>query len=477
MRKGHASRATLAVLGIACLTLAGGALASATRNGGPDACTLCRLPAIHAAASPLPQQASDEIARLTAECEQRNFASCNALGVIYRDSSGVSKDLVRAAALFKQACDGGDSGGCLNFGLAYTWGVGVSKDGARAIALIKQTCDGGHAEACAWLGYFYLGDYSERIVPMDRSYAAQLFRQACEGGSPRGCYYLGRFHWHGGQDEPPKDEQRALALYKQACAGNFADACRALPQMEKDVAAYQSWRERLTPECERNNYQSCFDLGRMVAWGQGGPLDAKTGAALQQKSCDGGHGLACYQLGEHYEFGSGVPKDMDKAETFYRKACTGGGGGYTGCVALSNLAVRYETGQSVPRDQSKAVALYQQACNGGESKSCDRLISLGALPHGRYPLTVVEAARACKQGGTGRSGFYAQTSCEYLRAFLSIQSLCFSGRVQSCIGIAESAAKAKDFKVAAIYYKWACGSDKGSCKKAEDAAKKANQGR
>jgi TPR repeat protein len=68
---------------------------------------------------------------------------CYKLGVSYSLGAGVSKNEVRAAALYKQACDGGLVAGCSNLGALYVTGQGVSKDVMRAAALYKQACDGG----------------------------------------------------------------------------------------------------------------------------------------------------------------------------------------------------------------------------------------------------------------------------------------------------------------------------------------------
>jgi hypothetical protein len=69
--------------------------------------------------------------------------ACTELGVMYEKGRGVAKDEARAAALYKQACDGGYAGGCVDLGAAYASGRGVAKDELRAVALYKQVCDTG----------------------------------------------------------------------------------------------------------------------------------------------------------------------------------------------------------------------------------------------------------------------------------------------------------------------------------------------
>jgi hypothetical protein len=61
----------------------------------------------------------------------------------------VPKDESRAAALYEQACTGGDATGCTNLGMLYKNGRGVPKDERRAAALLAQACEAGDSAACA----------------------------------------------------------------------------------------------------------------------------------------------------------------------------------------------------------------------------------------------------------------------------------------------------------------------------------------
>jgi hypothetical protein len=64
----------------------------------------------------------------------------------------VPKDLARAAALYKQSCDGGNALGCFNLGVMYQAGVGVfNKDATFAASLFGIACDGDVTQACELL--------------------------------------------------------------------------------------------------------------------------------------------------------------------------------------------------------------------------------------------------------------------------------------------------------------------------------------
>jgi hypothetical protein len=95
----------------------------------------------------------------------------------------------RAAALYGQACDGGEAHGCGNLGFLYETGNGVEKDGARAVALYKQACEGGDAHGCGNLGFMYEAGNG---VGKDDARAAALYKQACDGGHASGCTSLSR---------------------------------------------------------------------------------------------------------------------------------------------------------------------------------------------------------------------------------------------------------------------------------------------
>jgi hypothetical protein len=77
------------------------------------------------------------------------------LGWMYEEGNGVARDPARAAALYKQGCDGGEAGDCTMLGLKYAEGKGVAHDPARAVALYKQGCDGGDSVGCTMLGIMY----------------------------------------------------------------------------------------------------------------------------------------------------------------------------------------------------------------------------------------------------------------------------------------------------------------------------------
>lgn len=96
---------------------------------------------------------------LETRCQtERHAPSCYKLGFMHSVAMKVAKDLPRAAALFKQACDLGNAPGCHDLGLMYERGNGMAKDQAKAeemyaeeIRLTEKACRAGQEFPCKLL--------------------------------------------------------------------------------------------------------------------------------------------------------------------------------------------------------------------------------------------------------------------------------------------------------------------------------------
>ena len=76
------------------------------------------------------------------------MGGCFHLGGMYEKGEGIEQDTGKAAALYRQTCEGGNMGGCYSLGWMYEKGEGVEKDTDEAAALFRQACEGGSALAC-----------------------------------------------------------------------------------------------------------------------------------------------------------------------------------------------------------------------------------------------------------------------------------------------------------------------------------------
>jgi hypothetical protein len=117
--------------------------------------------------------------------------------------------------------------------------------------------------------------------------------------------------------------------------------------------------------CAANEPQSCYELAKMVAKGDGVPKDPARAATLYQTACDGGVLAACSNLGAVYAVGDGVAQDATKAVALYKRACDGGYA--TACL---NLGAMHFEGNGVPKNESLGARLFFRACDAGEPLGC-----------------------------------------------------------------------------------------------------------
>jgi TPR repeat protein len=90
------------------------------------------------------QKAAELSAR---SCTAANATGCDQLGTLYI----AVKDYLQAATAYDLGCRGGELRSCVGLGIMYGGGRGIGSDPAKATALFKRACDGGNSEACALL--------------------------------------------------------------------------------------------------------------------------------------------------------------------------------------------------------------------------------------------------------------------------------------------------------------------------------------
>ena len=172
---------------------------------------------------------SEALPLLTQGCDGGDPSSCNTLGVMYFNGTGVPKDYGKANTLYTKACDGGNANGCNNAGTLYFNGTGVPKDYGKAKTLYTKACDGGNANGCNNLGVLYANGTG---VPKDYGKANTLYTKACDGGNPNGCNNLGVFYANG--TGVAQDNSKAVSLFTKACDGSNADGCTYLSTQYHD---------------------------------------------------------------------------------------------------------------------------------------------------------------------------------------------------------------------------------------------------
>lgn len=124
-------------------------------------------------------------ANLFAEaCNKGNTDGCFNLGQMYDQGEGVVENDVKAVELYTKACNTRDFQGCYNLGMMYAYGHGVHKDKYKAVDLFDQACKGGEGVGCFNLAFAYTKGIA---VKENKVTAMKLYSKACELGVDEGC--------------------------------------------------------------------------------------------------------------------------------------------------------------------------------------------------------------------------------------------------------------------------------------------------
>ena len=220
--------------------------------------------------------AADQVA---ACLQHRDPASCSHAGDSYREGRGVSRDLRRAADLYRRGCDGNRAAACAGLSALLRRGDGVARDPTRGFALLEKACRLDRLPSCAEVGRaLVLGEGT----PANPARGAQVLESACDRGEQSACAILG-FLLHSGTGVP-RDEARGIQLSEAACTARVALACA--------------------------------NLGSFVS--RTNPSRALT---LYRQACDAGDGLGCRNLAVSHRDGMATPVDHAEADRFMRRAC------------------------------------------------------------------------------------------------------------------------------------------------------------
>lgn len=223
---------------------------------------------------------------LEADARAGDREAAQALGTLYLNGDGVTRNPAMAAGWFRRAAEAGHEDAAYNLANAYRLGLGTQKDLAHALHWYMRAADGGSAEAAYTLGtIFRLGDgvrrdygnaihwlsvaadrryapaehdlgrlYQEGIaVPRDLATAERWYTRAAQRGHAPARFDLARLMLDGNV------QQRGIGLQylSQAAETGFAPAQRRLAAVyfngqvvDRDpIAAYQwiSLAERTWP--------------------------------------------------------------------------------------------------------------------------------------------------------------------------------------------------------------------------------------
>ncbi len=299
----------------------------------------------------------------TVEANETDVEEILNLATAYMLGDGVSKDYKKAAELYQQAADVGNTDAKFLLGLLYERGVGVTQDYKRAAELYQQAANAGNADAMDGLGWLYEAGEG---VEQDYKKAAELYQQAANAGNADAMDGLGRLYEAGEGVE--QDYKKAAEWYQKAAEAGNAAAMNNLGALygsgngvEQNYKKALKWYQKAA---EAGDAAAMCNLGGLYLKGNGADQNYEKAAEWYQKAAEAGSAAAMNNLGVLYEGGNGVEQSYEKAIEWYTQAAEAGV-----AVAMNTLGELYENGKGVEQNYEKAIEWYKLALEHGYSSA------------------------------------------------------------------------------------------------------------
>jgi len=166
---------------------------------------------------------------------------------------------------------------------------------------LEKAAEQGETSAQYMLGIFYC---TGNGVPKDIDKGVKLIRKAAEQGDENAQLSLGGMYFSGEVVGVPKDLLKAAEWVRKAAAQGFAEAKKALPEVEAALKKEKVREEREAAEKRAQEEKEAAE---------------KLRAAAEQGNAD-----AQFNLGNSYFTGQGVTRDYAKAAEWFGKAAEQG---------------------------------------------------------------------------------------------------------------------------------------------------------
>ncbi|MBK8258532.1 MAG: sel1 repeat family protein [Polyangiaceae bacterium] len=309
--------------------------------------------------------------RLISGCREKNPASCFELGVWYFSGDQATRNLQKAASLFEQSCDLGDSNGCLNLGIMRAQGNGVDRDYEIAQSQLTRSCDLGNPQGCLRLAQLIMAtshpDKAKVRSLLDK--ARLLLEDACKAGQAEGCRMLGLAYRDG--TIVVANQTTAFQYFSKSCDLGSSPGCVQTGFMYANGLGVAKNGPKalnlLEPVCAEPIHDACVIIGQLCLGGSGVPVNYARSKLLFEAACSASNLSACVSLGDLYREGKGVKKSPYTASEIYGRACD------KGDVDACFWWAATETPGLTFRVGTKPDVL-TQACNSGSPVGC-----LGAM--------------------------------------------------------------------------------------------------
>ena len=151
--------------------------------------------------------------------EQGNARSQTALGVMFSNGQGVSKDEQQAVIWYLRAAEQGDAAGQFNLASKYYYGLGVFKDEQQALSWYRKSASKGYSAAEFSLGVIYAEGL---VVNKDNQQALFWYRKAADKGNVNAQVNLANMYSFG--EGITKDDKQSLVWYRKAAEQGNAQA-------------------------------------------------------------------------------------------------------------------------------------------------------------------------------------------------------------------------------------------------------------
>jgi len=167
-------------------------------------------------------------------------AACNSLSAqvrlaeLYLEGQSLPKDEAKALKWFRAAAKHGHPDAEFHLGVIYELGLGVPKFDEEACGWYRAAAERGHARGQAHLGIMYA---SGRGVAKDYAAAVRWYRTAADIGNSLAQFHLGLMYADG--LGVPKDETESYKWLLRAAAQGYAEARKAIPEIEKSLTPTQ----------------------------------------------------------------------------------------------------------------------------------------------------------------------------------------------------------------------------------------------
>ena len=288
-------------------------------------------------------------------CDLGSAKGCLALADMLSEGDAISRDIVRAEALFRSVCDAGEVAACHELATLLVIPDRGPAANAEAVELLEGLCGAGDFASCNRL--FYLSSNEDFPAPIPPK--AQLLRLACSAGDAYRCRDFGNAAFRG--DGMMQDSVNAFEAYDRACAlepnlCRIGDAMRSVPG--------------LSQRCQAGDMAGCAALGTILRDAETGYYDPEGGADLLARACRGGEASACGEAGLAALALHPAPETSRAADAreFLEMSCEADVA--DSCSTLAN-ALFY--GGALGQDRTRAFELYGVLCDNGKASSCETL--------------------------------------------------------------------------------------------------------